>query len=276
MRSPVLLSACLVAASLAGAAHDPNECASVTVNGNEVTMRAESWDPVNTIGGTLAERYNVRVSVESPVWAFPGDTEDVAVADPEFSMSHGNVHYQVMKRHVVEIQFALNENGRIADVDAALHAVADAANQEMPYSYRLDASDDGYALVPTTTRDSHGDMQDATPLLDRKVTIPPGKRSIAKHAQIMADELSRQTGLHVSCCQAFVAGVPWGMAEITFEANNQPAREVLKALMRAEQPLNVFPAPVHPDYDHWSVRCDGTGAPWCFIEVEGYYPKRCE
>src|SRR2546429_4810873 len=34
-------------------------------------------------------------------------------------------------------------------------------------------------------------------LLDRNVTIPLGTRSIAEHANLMADELRKQTGLHI-------------------------------------------------------------------------------
>ena len=84
----------------------------------------------------------------------------------------------------------------------------------------------------------------------------------------MADELSKQTGLHIGCCQALVAGVPWGMAKFSFEADNKPAREVLKRLILAEQQANSQASNWHPNYEDWVVRCDGTGAPWCFIEVE--------
>ena len=76
--------------------------------------------------------------------------------------------------------------------------MADAANREMPCGYRLDASGGDYALVPTRTRSSNGDFEDMLPLA-RNVTIPLGTRSIAEHANLMADELSRQTGLHIGC-----------------------------------------------------------------------------
>ena len=213
--------------------------------------------------------------MEAPKWAFPGDTEDVAVADPEFSEQHNNIHYSVMKRHTVEVRFKISPGNSAADVGELLREVADAANKEMPYGYRLDASGDDYALVPTSTRNSNGEIEDVVPLLDRIVTIPVATRSIAEHAKLMADELSKQTGLHVGCCQAFVAGVPWGTAQISFESDNRPARKVLKQLMVAEQKANAESSATHPQYDHWTVRCDGTGAPSCFIEVEARYSARC-
>src|SRR5256884_9591091 len=80
-----------------------------------------------------------------------------------------------------------------------------------------------------------GDLEDFLPLLDRNVTIPLGTRRIAEYANLMTDELSKQTGLHIGCCQRLVAGVPWGMAKVRFEADNKPAREVLKWLILSEQ-----------------------------------------
>lgn len=275
MRGFVFLLAGLLVTSLTGGAQNPDDCASVKENGDEVTLRAESWDPVLTIGRTLANRYGINVSVEAPKWAFPGDTEDVAVADPAFSEQHGNIHYDVMKRHAIEVRFSTSGNKHPDDVARLLRQVADAANREMPYGYRLDVNGGDYALVPTKTRNSNGDLEDVLPLLDRHVTIPLGTRSIAEHANLMADELSKQTGLHIGCCQAFVAGIPWGMAQVRFEADNRPAREVLKRLIFTEQQANSLASSRHPNYDHWVVRCDGTGAPWCFIEVEGKFSSRC-
>jgi hypothetical protein len=275
VRGFVILLAGLLVTSLMGGAQNPDDCASLTEKGDEVTLRVEAWDPVLTIGRTLADRYGIKVSVEAPKWAFPGDTEDVAVADPTFSEQHNNIHYDVMKRHAIEARFSTSENRQPDDVAGLLRQVADAANREMPYGYRLDVSGNDYALIPTKTRNSNGDLEDVLPLLDRNVTIPLGTRSIAEHAKLMTDELSKQTGLHIGCCQALVAGVLWGMAEVRFGADNQPAREVLKWLILTEEQANSQASSRHPAYDHWIVSCDGTGAPWCFIEVEGKLSSRC-
>jgi len=99
-----------------------------------------------------------------------------------------------------------------------------------------------------------------TPLLDRRVTIPARTRSIAATAAFMADALSAQTGLRVSCCQSAVAGIPWGMAEVAFEANNEPARNVLTRLIAAA-------APGQSDRVYWLQRCDPLPSTWCFINL---------
>lgn len=273
MRGPVILPALLICASLAAA--QSSECAAIRKNGNEITLSAHSWDPVRVLARTLADRFGISLSVEAPKWAFPMDAEDVAIADPEFSATHNNVHYQVMRFHTMNVTFPVGADGQPDDVPGLFQKIRDAANEEMPYAYRLDISGKDYALVPTKTLDSAGKPEDVQPLLVRHVTIPAGTRSIALHAHMMADDLSKQTGLHVACCQSVVAGIPWGMAKLTFEAQDKPAREVLRALIHAEDEANSAAPSRHGAYEHYSVGCDGTGAPWCFIEVKLRFSGSC-
>jgi hypothetical protein len=95
-------------------------------------------------------------------------------------------------------------------------------------------------------------------LLDRHITIPAGTRTIAATAELMADALSAQTGLRVSCCQASVGGLLWGLAEVFFEAQDEFARSVLKRLVSAA-------AVNQPNIDYWLQRCDPLPSTWCFI-----------
>jgi hypothetical protein len=164
---------------------------------------------VLAIANTLADRFGISVSVENPHWVFPADSEDVALADPAFSAEHRDVHHSVMKNHRVKNTTFGCPNLTTIDI-AGLRQVADAANKEMPYGYRLVQLGDHFVLVPTTTRNAAGRVEQVTPLMNRHVTIPQGTRTVAEPAKLVADELSRQTGLNVSCCQAFVAGVCLG------------------------------------------------------------------
>lgn len=92
---------------------------------------------------------------------------------------------------------------------------------------------------------------------------------------MMANDLSKQTGLHVSCCQSVVAGIPWRIEKLAFEAHDKPAREVLRALLHAEDDANSAAPNRHGAYEHYHVGCDGTGAPWCAIQVEGRFSGSC-
>jgi hypothetical protein len=240
---------------------------------NEVIVAADSWDPVLAVGATLADHYGIGVSVESPQWAFPADAEDVTIADPQFSARHRNVHYLMMKPHVLQVRFPVAVY--TPPTEGLLRQIVEAANKEMPYAYRLDGHDHEYVIVPTKTRNSAGQLEDVKPLLDRHVSIPAGLRTIAQHASLIADQLSEQTGLHISCCQTIVAGIPWGQAKVRFQANDEPARDVLRKLIGLEQQQNSKASNQHPAYDHWVVSCDGTGAPRCFIEVRGAFTSHC-
>jgi hypothetical protein len=54
MRGSVFLLAALLVTSLIGGVPSPDDCASVEKNGDEMTLRAESWDPVLAIGHNLS------------------------------------------------------------------------------------------------------------------------------------------------------------------------------------------------------------------------------
>jgi hypothetical protein len=277
----VLTCGFLLCSSLA--AGQESECASITTSGTEVNLTANYWDPVLAIGQTLSDKYGINLSVESPTWDFPKDAEDVSLADPNYSAQHPKVHYLVMKPHILQVRFNASDvhdrfNGaeRInpADVVPLLRQLVDVANRAMPYAYRLDTDGDGYSLVPTRTRNSTGTVEDVQPLLDRHVTIPPAKRPIYQHAMLLAEQLSKQTGLHVSCCQTFVSGVAWGGASVFYGAEDKPAREVLETLIRLDQESSTIRLP-RPYFDHWVVRCDGTGSPWCAIDVASTFGYGC-
>ena len=134
--------------------------------------------------------------------------------------------------------------------------------------YRLDVDGEFFTFVPTATRDANGFVVAAVPLLDRRVTIPLGNRRVSESAKLMADSLSAQTGLRVSCCQAMVAGIPWGMSSGQFEAHNETARNVVERLLRLES---------SPPRDYWLLRCDFRYRPGLRAKtvLPGLVPKSC-
>jgi hypothetical protein len=253
----------LAAATATGAA--AQECAKVTRAGSDVTMVAESSSVVSAVANTLAQQFDVLVSAEEPHYEFSGDFEDVSKANPAWSAGHPGKHYLVPRHHRIQLHFSVRPGGYPQDVVALLKQVVQKANEEMPFGYRLDIDGPFYTLVPTTTRNSAGRIVPAMPLLDRKVTIPPGTRSIAESADMMAKSLSAQTGLSVSCCQMIVAGKPWGMLVVPFEAHDEPARKVLERLTTL---LAGTPEP----QDYWLQGCsDG----FCAISVYALWGNSC-
>jgi hypothetical protein len=220
MRRTILL---LVASGLAVTAQQ-SDLAVIERHGQDATLTVDTFRPLDAIATRLEEEFGLVVSAEDP-----------------FEAPRVRAGTLVPGRRRLEVHFSLkNSEGSQLDARELLKNVINTANAQLPFAYRLDMDGAAFFLVPTRTRDAQGRSIEITPLLDRKVTIPPGTRSIAENAQLMAEALSSQTGLRVSCCESFVAGYPWGMEKISFAAFNEPARSVLKRL----------------GLNRWHMRCD--------------------
>lgn len=256
----ILIYGLAIAASASG---QTTECAKVTRSGDEVTMIGDSIRVVDSIATTLAQRFGVLVNAEEPQYQFSGDSQDITEADPDWSAQHPKAHYLVPKRRHMEIHFSVLRDGSPSDVNDLMRQVLEKANQQTPFRYRLDVDGEFFSFVPTATRDANGFVVAAMPLLDRRVTIPLGNRRVSESAKLMADSLSAQTGLRVSCCQGMVGGIPWGKSSVPFEAHNETARNVLERLLRLES---------SPPRDYWLLRCDSWG---CFINVQGVWGAEC-
>lgn len=169
--------------------------------------------------------------------------------------------YSAMSPGTLSLTFHLGPDGQPAGVPALMEKLRDLANAQYPFAYRLDHDRDAWTFVATRTFDPHGQTVEFLPLLDRRITIPLGIRTVAEHAQLMVQALSKQTGTHLGCCQSIIAGVPWGLEKILFGAQDEPAREVLLDLTRATRGRFT-----------WHTAC-GAGIDWCFISLE-VHPAR--
>jgi hypothetical protein len=266
MNRRLFLTAFVLAISTLCAAQT-NECAKVERNGASVTVIADSIRAVDSIANALAQRFGILVSAEEPQYQYSEDFEDVSTADPQWSAEHPTAHYLLPKRRRIEVRFPISGTGTPLDVRAVLQRVVEEANQQTPFGYRLDIDGEFFALVPTTTRNANGKVIPATPLLDREVTVPAGTRQIRESAKMMADALSAQTGLRVSCCQSGFTGIPWGMAVVPFEATDEPARKVLERLIALDQESNTVSS-----RKNWLLHCDKE---WCFINLSTPFGGGC-
>jgi hypothetical protein len=239
-------------------AQDP-ELGRIEIGPFDGTLTVDSARPLDSAAKTLARRYGIIVNSEDPEYLYSGDMKDVT-AEVARTMRPG-VRVFVPRGERLEVSFPVQPDGSPQDVRGMLQAVVDAANVQFPFAYRLEVVGDAYTFVPTKTRDVQGRVVTVPALLDRKVTISRGVRSIIEHAKLMTDSLSAETGFHVSCCQGAIAGYPWGMEVVDFEARDEPARSVLTRLMRS----------VRGRY-YYLERCDPISLgreTWCFINVEG-------
>jgi len=257
------LCACLV---WAAAALAQPEGGRIERNGSEATLIVESSRPLDSAAITIAEQFGIPVSAEDPPYVYQDDMKDVTAEVARRANPLSRIF--VPKGGRLEVQFTLRPDGSPVDVRALLRDLVDRANAQFPFGYRLDEDGDSLVLVPTHTRDLLGRAVEITPLMERRVTIPAGSRSIAANAKLMADALSAQTGLRVGCCQGVVAGVPWGMKEVAFEAGDESARSVLKRLIAAS-------LEGRPNGYYWLQRCDPLPSHWCFINLQ-HIPARTD
>jgi hypothetical protein len=242
MRHLIRILAMLIAISTAGVPQT-SEVAQIERLDDSAVLFVNTFRPLDAIATKLEVQFGVAVSAEDPVFQFRGDMMDISL-----EVSRVRPGTLVPARWGFEVRFQLNSDGSPQNVRELLAGIVAEANLRSPFAYRLDEAGGAFFFVPTRTRDAQGQPIAMTPLLDRPVTIPPGVRRINESASLMAADLSRQTGLQVSCCQSAIAGYPWGMEEVMFAANNEPARSVLR----------------HLGLNHWHMRCDEK---FCFIDM---------
>ncbi len=226
--------------------------------GDRSTLTINSPRPLDSAAMTLALHFGMSVSVEDPPYIFQDDVKDVTA---EVARNHNpGRRVLIPKGGPLEIAFPVDAGGFPSHPQELLEKLVQHANAHYPFAYRLEAKDGFRTLIPTRMRDALGQVVEFTPLLDRRVTIPLGTRTIAETANIMTAALSAQTGLQVSCCQGVIVGVPWGMSAISFEAQDEPARSVLIRLIEADLQGK-------PNHYYWLQRCDPLPSKWCFINL---------
>jgi hypothetical protein len=226
--------------------------------GSQSILTVNSPRPLDAAAMTLAQHFGIRVSVEDPPYIFQDDVKDVTAEVARTQNPPRRV--LIPKGGRLEITFPVGADGFPSDTRELLEKLVRQANAQYPFAYRLESTEGRYTLIPTRMRDALGNGIEITPLLDRRVTIPPGTRTIIETAALMADALSAQTGLRVSCCQGVIAGYPWGMSKILFEAHDEPARSVLTRLIAADLQGK-------PNHYYWLQRCDPLPSKWCFINL---------
>jgi hypothetical protein len=248
----------LLPAALLAQTQNP-EAGRIEIFGLQATLTVDTPRPLDSVAQTLAERYRLLVNVEDPEYLFEGDRRDVTAEVARTRPAPGR-RVLVPRGGSLKVTFEVKEDGSPRAPGSLLQSAVDAANAQFPFSYRVEQAG-GFILIPTKTRDADGQVVDQPALLDRKITIAPSVARVLEHGQALADALSAQTGFHVSCCQASVGGVPWGMQTVAFEAHEETARSVLIRLMQAAG-----------GGTHYLQRCDPVRPgqqTWCFINVAG-------
>ena len=227
--------------------------ASIDINETRGRLVVQGPRPLAGVALALAAKFGMAISVEDPSYEFEGDLVDVTALSKPGKLVRPVF---VPRGGRLEIPFEATADGRPANRIKLVDDVIEAANAELPFAYRLDVSALPFAIVPTKTRNARGEIVEFTPLLDRVVSIPRGRRRVHESAGLLAQALSDQTGVTVSCCQGAVVGYPWGMQETEFAASEEPARDVLRRLSK-----------LTPGRYIWLMNCDPSPGNFCLINL---------
>ena len=268
-RSTAVALLCAIAAPVIIGAQ-AQEFARVLRDGDRAALSVFGTRPVDIAARQLVKEFGIALNVEDPVYLHGDDVEDRGI-------TRSGKRLLVPTPALLEMPLHLRADGSLADVRQAVSDLRDTANRLFPFEFRIDSEGDVFTLIPTRSRDEHGRSVSVTPLLDRRVTIPVGTRTIVEHVQILTDSIQRQTEVRVSCCQGAVTGIPWGSTVVTFGAHDELARNVLLRLLRSEPGRDPFvrsdegtvlPLTRAPDREHWrwTMRCQ-PGQAWCAINV---------
>jgi hypothetical protein len=162
-----------------------SEVGRVERDGREAVLTVEGPRPLDLAAMTIVREFGIPVSCEDPPYVYKDDVKDVTAAVSRVP----NLPRRVLipKGGRLEVRFALREDGSPEDIRGLLQALVDQADARFPWAYRLDADRGSFTLVPMKTRDAAGNVVAATPLMDRRVTIPPGERMVTESAKLMAD-----------------------------------------------------------------------------------------
>ena len=265
--------ACVVAVAISfsvAPATQGQEFARVLRNGDQATLSVYGPRPVDLAAKKLVDEFGVAVNVEDPVSMYREDVQEIGV-------TRSGEPLLIPKAWPLETRLALRSSGSLRNVGQAVRELAEAASLASPFQYRIDTDGRVHTLIPSRTRDKHGRSVELPPILDRRVTIPPGTRRIFEHANLLMQALQQQTGVRISCCQTAVAGIPWGSTVVSFEARNEVARSALLRLLRREPGRNrlarnesggfvLVKSDPGREHWHWLMRCQ-PGQAWCFINV---------
>jgi hypothetical protein len=269
-RSTAVAVVCVIALPVVVGAQ-AQEFGRVLRDGERATLSVFGSRPVDLAARQLVEAFGVALNVEDPIYLYSDDVEDIGA-------TRSGKRLLVPRPSLLEMPLDLWADGSLPDVRLAVSDLRDTANRLFPFEFRLDTDGDVFTLIPTRTRDERGRSVQMTPLLDYRVTIPQGTRTIIEHVQLLTDSLQRQTGVRISCCQGVVAGIPWGSTVVAFEATGEVARNVLLRLLRREpgrdqfvrneegKVLHLVKSAPKREYWHWTMRCQ-PGEAWCAINV---------
>jgi hypothetical protein len=202
----------------------------------EVQTRENDSRPLETAAETLERTYGWIVTYEDPPYVFSLDTDDVSE-----SICRSNCdqieHRTLVPRSTPYVYMLDEDKAKEGELGAptVIAALLDAHNRSgnpgkfRALAVRVPGGPMVFHIVPYEMRDEHGQSKAYTPLLDTRITIAPGKRSLEAILNEIEAKLQAATG--VEFVTAAIGSNYLTQTAVDFDAQNEVARDVLRRLL---------------------------------------------
>lgn len=202
--------------------------AKIEQSGDSMKVLIDSGRPLAYAVEALEAKYGWQVNYEDPQGYCAQETSDVTA---QLSRQPGNPTRVLVPKSVrFELSFAPPANpATAAEKRRVLTNLIETSRSATGRQYTLVEEADSFDLVPAGFLDANCRFVARSSILDSKITLEPGFRSLEKTLREFVDELSRVSGRRVG-----IGGGPTNFmfqTQFSFSATNEPARSVIRRVL---------------------------------------------
>jgi hypothetical protein len=205
----------IIAAGMASATCTP-------VGGKQLVF--DGSRPVEKAVHDLQKRFSMPVAYEDPRYSFVEDIEQDITSSRDLARYPSGLFPQVLipRKHRLVVE---DNPDSLKVLRSLLEAEARAG-----VVFELREMNGMFAVVPSRVRGPDGSFHAETPVLDAKISLPDGERSVMSALHEICAAVTSATGVPVRAGRV-EAGKPLRVRRVRTSATDKPAREVLRSVL---------------------------------------------
>lgn len=167
--------------------------------GGDVLIQVEEPRPLAAAAAQLEKQFGWTITYEDPAWVFSGDIDDVTAS----VRRDGDMTKRVLVPRSARLVFvyneselnALNSNARAQSVLESL--VQRSAASGNPGGFVVRRSGNVFSIVPEMAKTKNGAFAAHASILDVRISLPAGERSLSEQIQMIAAAVARASNTRV-------------------------------------------------------------------------------
>jgi hypothetical protein len=238
-------------AVFAGYCKSQDSEAGITIlNNTNRVLEVNANRPLDAGASLLAKDYAIHINAEDPPFACPDDVVDMR---PSQKNPLAADHFYLPKGGRLAVSFSVNKDRRPLNPLSLLNHIVDECNANLSFRYRLQEDrGDVYSFAPIEARDKNCRLVKITALLDHRISLEQKTRGIYETIRVFDSELSKVAGEKTTTnTQSWMNRIP--NEAVLIGAQDQPAREVLLAIIRATHYRFHWVAREQPYHGGWTI-----------------------